>query len=143
MSKDVRFIEITFENLDYVVIPAHYFREFELTDIRTTVRRAAANAILKCTVVNSVMFELDPEVNKDAAAFEGSVYCISTGEGSLFDRLQNRDITQMKLIYADKTEEEFSVAWEDEENDEYRNRLQRTLINSAGQLCVQIMRSSQ
>lgn len=143
MSQDVRFIEITFENLDYIVIPAHYFREFELTDIRTTVRRVATNAILKCAVVNSVMFELNLEANKDAGAFEGSVCCISTEEGSLFDRLQNRDITQMKLIYADKAEEEFSIAWEDEENDEYRNRLRRTLINPAGQLYVQIMRSSQ
>ena len=142
MSQNVSSIEITFENLDYIVIPAHYFIAFELADIRTTVRRMAANAILKCTVANSVMFELKPETNNDAMTFEGSVYCISTGDGGLFERFQARDITQLKLIYADKAEEELYVAWEDEENNEYQNRLQSTYLNSENQLCVRIEKPS-
>ena len=69
------------------------------------------------------MFELDTEANKDAVTFTGDVRCINTGDGTLFDRLQGRDITQLKLIYTDKTEEDFVVVWEDEENNVYDNRL--------------------
>ena len=110
MSKDVRSISITFENLDHIVIPAHYFSAFNLSDICTEVCRVAMNAILKHSIVNSVTFELSPDTNKDTAIFEGDVHCINTGEGTLFDRLQGRDITHLKLIYADKTEEDFVVA---------------------------------
>lgn len=141
MSKVIAYVEIIFENLDSIIIPARYFRDFELDDIQTVVHRAVANAILRYSVVNSVMFGLEAEANKDASAFTGDVHCINTGEGTLFDRLQSQDITHLKLIYADKTEEDFVVAWEDGENDEYYNRLQRTFIDSAGRLCVQIMRS--
>lgn len=139
MSKVIAYVEIIFENLDSIVIPARYFRDFELDDIHTVVRRAAANAILKYSVVNSVMFELEAETNNDAVTFTGDVHCINTGEGTLFDRLQVSDITQLKLIYTDKTEEDFVVVWEDEENNEYDNRLQHTAIDPAGQIRVQII----
>lgn len=138
MSQDVHFIEIIFENLDCITVPAHYFFDFELDDIRTSVSRAAANAILRYSVANSVMFELKLEANNDAAGFSGDVHCISTGEGSLLDRLQAQDITHITLIYDDKTEEEFSIAWEDDGDDEYHNRLQSAHMNAEGRLCVQI-----
>lgn len=138
MSQDVRFIEITFENLDCITIPAPYFYDFQLTDIQTSVRRAAANAILKCSVANSVIFELKAEANKDAVTFEGDFYCVDAEDDGLFQRLQDRDITHIDLIYADKSRERFSIVWEDDGDDEYHNRLQSASLNAEGRLCVQI-----
>ena len=46
MRKVIAYVEITFENLDSIVIPACYFRDFKLDDIHTVVHRAAANAPL-------------------------------------------------------------------------------------------------
>lgn len=138
MSQDVRFIEVTFENLDYITIPAPYFYDFQMTDIQTSVRRVAANAILKYSLVNSVIFELKAEANKDAVTFEGDFYCGDSEDDGLFQRLQNRDITHIDLIYADKSREQFSIVWEDDGDDEYHNRLQSSSVNAEGRLCVQI-----
>jgi len=138
MSQDVRFIEITFENIDYIKIPAHYFRGFELEDIRTKVRRAALNAILRYSSVNFTMFELAPEADLEAGTFDGFVFGLKEGEISLFERLQQNDITQIKLIYSDETEEEFCVAWEDEDLGGYTNLLQSSTFDDDGTICVRI-----
>ena len=50
MSKRVESIEITFENLDYINIPAEYFGEFYITGIQTTVERLALTAISEVSV---------------------------------------------------------------------------------------------
>lgn len=138
MSQDVRFIQIVFENLDHITIPSHYFYDFTMKDIHTEVGRAAANAILKLSIAYTVMFDLMPEANKDAAGFEGDIHYLSLGEMTLFQRLEFQDITHFKLIYADKTEEEFTVPWEDDE-DEFHNRRQSASLDSEGRLRVQII----
>lgn len=143
MSNDVRFIDITFENIDNIIIPSHYFAAFELDDICTKVCRAAMNAILRYSVANSVKFELNPEANRDADTFGGDVYYTDEGEDKLFRRLQYDDITSLKLIFSDGTFEELRVPWEDEENNEYRNKLQSSFLNEAGQLCVQIAKNKE
>ena len=142
MSQDVRFIEITFENLDYIKIPAHYFRDFELADIRTTVRRVAANVILRYCSVGATMFELAPEADLEAGTFDGDVFGLKEGDTSLFKRLQRNDITQIKLIYSDKTEEELSVAWEDADRGGYTNLLQSSTFDDDGTICVRIARET-
>jgi hypothetical protein len=58
MSKRVESIEITFENLDYINIPAEYFGEFYITGIQTTVERLALNAIVQRTRADQIDFEL-------------------------------------------------------------------------------------
>lgn len=138
MSQDVRFIEITFENLEYITIPAPYFYDFQLTDIQTSVRRAAANAILKYSIANTVIFELKAEANKDAVTFEGDFNFVNAEDDGLFQRLHARDITHIDLIYADKSREQFSIVWEDDGDDEYHNRLQSAFLNAEGRLCVKI-----
>lgn len=138
MSQDVRFIEITFENIDYIRIPAHYFRDFELAEVHTIVRRATANAILRYQKASSVTLELIGEADLEAANFDGDVFGLKEGETSLFKRLQRNDITKIKLIYSDKTEEEFSVAWEDADRGGYTNLLQSSTVDDAGTICVRI-----
>lgn len=120
MSKDICFIEITFENIDYIRIPADYFRAFNTENI------------------NSVMFELNPEANRDADGFDGDVHRIHVEGETLFDRLQMQDITHFKLIYADQTEEEFFVPWENADNGGYANRLQTSSIDGSGIFRVSI-----
>ena len=41
MSKHLESVEITFENLDYVLVPVESFEDFCITGIRTTVERQA------------------------------------------------------------------------------------------------------
>ena len=118
MLEDIHSIEIIFENLDYIVIPAHYFRAFECTGDQKTVQFMEENA---------VSFELDPAANRDAASFAGDVHCICTGEGTLFERLQARDITRISLAYADQTEQVMQAAWEDADRGGYRGSVYRQL----------------
>lgn len=39
MSKHLESLEITFENLDYIIVPVEYFESFCINGIRTTVER--------------------------------------------------------------------------------------------------------
>ena len=138
MNRDICLIEITFENTDFIKIPAHYFRDFVLEDVRTVVRRAAANAILRYFEANSVLIELEPEANRDGKTFEGDVHIVHYGNNSLFERLQQNDITAIKLIYADDTEESFYVVWEDEDESGFRNLFQSSTVDEDGIICVKI-----
>ena len=63
MSKSVKSIELTFENIDYIVIPAHFFLDFMLEDVKVKICRAAVNAILRYNSTDKLMFVLKKEVN--------------------------------------------------------------------------------
>ena len=141
MSKSVKSIELTFENIDYIVIPAHYFLDFLLEDVKTKICRAAVNAILRFNSTDKLMFVLKKEVNEVALTFEGDIYVMQCEGATLFERISTYcDLTHIKFIYEDETSEEYSVVWEDEDNNEYRNRFQKTTITEDGHLCVEIHR---
>lgn len=78
------------------------------------------------------------EADLEAANFDGDVFGLKEGETSLFKRLQRNDITQIKLIYSDKTEEEFSAVWEDADRGGYTNLLQSSTVDDDGTICVRI-----
>lgn len=142
MSKSVKDVEITFENIDYIIVPSQYFLDFSFEDIHTEIHRAAINAILRYSVVKSLKFVLKKEVNDVARSLEGDVHCVHYGEDTLFDRIHtHHDITHVKLIYMDDTFEEFAAEWEDDGDDEYRNLLQQTSINEDGNLLVTIQKN--
>lgn len=60
---------------------------------------------------------------------------------TLFERISiYSDLTHIKFVYEDESSEEYSVAWEDDDNNEDRNRLQKATITEDGNLCVEIRR---
>lgn len=123
MSKSVKSIQLIFENLDYVKIPAHYFSSFDLTD---------------CSGSYAVAFSLKPETNTDFSTFEADVHSIRYESETLFDRLQRNDITHIDLHRGNGVKEHLSVVWEDADLREYRNRLQRTSMDHDGTISVRI-----
>lgn len=136
MSKMVKSVEITFENLDYVEIPAEYFGDFSVSGIRTSVERLAGNAILQRARADQIEFELLRSVNVAFPEFHQDIFCDPMVEFSLSDRIrERRDITSLELHYEDGVTEQFYVLWEDAD-DEYHNKLQQAQINNNGNLSV-------
>ena len=138
MSKVITDIEIIFENMDSIVIPARYFLDFEFDSIHNKIRRVAINAILNYSVADTIMFVLDGSANNDAITFDGDIHLLNLSEQTLFERLQGNDITKLRLIYVANTDETFNAPWEDLGDDIFTNQLQHTAIDSNGHMYVQI-----
>ena len=141
MRKVVKAIDITFENLDSIVIPVEYFYDFFLNDIRTNISHMSTNTILRTNVAGSLGFLLKKKANKDADKFRGDVHIISTKTGTLFERIYKSDITSFTIIYEDDSSEEFYIPWEDDGRNEYKNILQKTSEDDKGNLIVRIERN--
>ena len=142
MTKTIKEIGLFFENIDYVIIPNHYFTLFSIEDIETSIHRVAANAIMRYNTANTASFILRKEANDDFDRFETDIDLIHYKGGTLFHRILNyNDITQIRLIYDDGSIEEFSVAWEDENGREDRNELQKSAITKDNDLFVSIHRN--
>ena len=138
MSKKVKSVEITFENLDYVEIPAEYFCDFSIRGIHICIERLASNAILQRSKAGLIEFELLRSVDIAFPGFQQDLFYDPIAEFSLLDKIQERkDITSLELHYEDGTAEQFYVPWEDAD-DEYHNDLQQAYINNNGNLYVKI-----
>ena len=118
------YIELTFENLDWIRIPAHYIGE-----IKTEVLDSGEYA---------VMLVLRREADVDAVHFEGDVHSILAERRSLFERLRKNDITQIMVFDSNNTGDTFCVEWEDEVDNEFVNRLQTTSVGEDGALRLYI-----
>ena len=141
MSKRVRSVEITFENLDYVDIPAKYFGEFQISGILSTVERVALDAILQRTKADHIEFELLAQVDEELPELTQDLSFVPDEQLSLLRRIANRrDITSLNLRYDDGSSNQFYVPWEDAE-DEYHNKLLQTQFNDDGNLLVTIQRN--
>ena len=141
MSKKVKSVEITFENLDYVDIPAEYFGEFRISGIRSSIERLALNAILQRTKADSIEFELLVQVDDVLPELKQDLSFVPEEQLSLLRRIANRrDITSLDLHYDDTTTDQFYIPWEDAES-ETRNKLLQTKIVANGNLFVNIHQS--
>ena len=141
MSKKVKSVEITFENLDYVDIPVEYFGEFRISGIRTTIERLALNAILQRTTADCVEFELLSQVDDVLPELTQDLSFVPDEQSSLLRRIVNRrDITSLDLHYDDTTTDQFYIPWEDDKSETY-NKLLHTQVNNDGNLLVTIQRN--
>lgn len=141
MSKKVKSVEITFENLDYVDITAEYFGEFRISGIRTTIERLALNAILQRTKADYIEFELLAQVDDVLPELTQDLSFVPDEQLSLLRRIANRrDITSLELHYNDGSSNQFYIPWEDAES-ETRNKLLQTKLVANGNLLVNIHQS--
>ena len=138
MSKKVKSVEITFENLDYVDIPVEHFGEFRVSGIRTTIERLALNAILQCTKADYIEFELLAQVDDVLPELTQDLPFVPDEQSSLLRRIANRrDITSLDLHYDGATTDQFYIPWEDAES-ETRNKLLRAQFRNDGSLFATI-----
>lgn len=128
MSWDFSFVELTFENLDWIRIPVCYLSEF-----KTEAMESGEYA---------VMIVLKQGANVEAGDFEGDIHSIQFEHGSLFERLCGNDITQIMLVDSNSTGKRLQVVWEDSVDNEFVNRFQTTSIVGDGVLTLHIGRES-
>ena len=138
MSKKVKTVELTFENLDYVDIPAEYFGEFYISGIRVSIERLAFNAILQRTKADYIEFELLRCIDVALPGLTQDLFYDPMVEFSLLDRIKDRrDITYLDFHYEDGNTERFFVPWEDAD-DVCHNKLQHAFINGNDNLTVKL-----
>lgn len=125
MSKEINAIELFCENLDWIRIPFQYIETIKVFQTEND-----SNIQIRLVLKSAA--------NTNADRFESDMHCIDTGEGSLFERLQNPDITQITLCYTDQTKDDYYVVWEDWEDNEYHNRFQTTAECDNGSLLIRI-----
>lgn len=139
MGRQVKLIDITFENTEYVVIPDKYFLRFDITGIRKCIERRFINAIVEMNLVDRITFELDKEILNSTEEFECDLFTAEdmTDKQYIFKRMgMYKDITQLHLTFDDGSKEVFYTPWA--EGDEYHNLNQKTYINESGNLVVDI-----
>ena len=140
MSKFVESVEVTFDNLDYVIIPVEYFGAFSINGIRCGISRVASNATLQRTEAEQIEFDLLQSVD---VALPNMIHDLSFAPAekpSLLERIvQRRDITDLTVHYSDNSTKQICVPWEDAEN-EYHNKLQQAQMNGENNLNVTISR---
>jgi len=134
MSDTVKAVEIVFENLDYVRVPVEYIGAINMQDVSYSINYFCTNTLKKHLLTKSVYIQIMK-----------SFKCDSNGRGeftNLCDDFETRifimDITYFRIHYDDGSFEDIYVSWEDCEDNEYRNRLQRTFHDEEGNTIIEI-----
>ena len=138
MSKRVKSVEITFENLDYILVPVEYFEDFYISGIRTTVERPALNAVLQRTIPDRVEVELSARIDVALSDLSSDLSFTSEENLSLLKRIESRrDIAYLDLYYDDGSSDQFYLPWEDDQ-DECQNKLLKANYCDSGNLLITI-----
>lgn len=138
MAISLKSIELTFENIDYIIIPVQYFADDYGTHIIINSCSVSENTVSNRKTAESVMFVLKKAANHAAPTFAGDVHVMQYEGAFLFERISKySDITHIKLIYTDDTFEEYTVAWEEDQTG-CRNLLQKSYTTDDGNLKVVI-----
>lgn len=119
-KKDICYLELTFENIDWIRIPGEFVSEVDIQD-------------------DAARFVLKSEVCTTGHRFDGDVHSIRHEGKSVIERLMQNDITQIKLHYTDGMESDFSAVWEEAPDDEYKNQRQKAWEDQKGLLHVHIV----
>lgn len=90
MGRRVELVEITFENLDYILIPVKYFEKFYISGIRTTVEQLAKNAILQRTKADRFEIELSARIDVALSDLDSDLSFTAEENLSLLKRIESR-----------------------------------------------------
>lgn len=130
MVCNVKSLELTFENLDWVVITGKHLQEIT---VEKSCKRKDRIDTLYCR------FVVVADVNELSQQTEGDVHSIRYEGSNIFERISRRDITQVKLSYSDNTEVIFNVVWKEAEDNEFVNQLQKVYIDEHGNLVCELV----
>ena len=127
-NKTLKSVELTFENLDVIVIPSEYVEVLVIRDIAENIAYASNfHHYKKC---NFFLMSIKDKFNI-------TLVDENYGERNSFSRIMDyADIVAADLIFDDGTRESIYVDWC--ELDEYRNLNQSTEISETGSLVISI-----
>lgn len=110
--KELKTIEIGFENCESITISKNMIGEFNLDDTRPIIRRIACNSISKYWAAGEIQMELFRCKNQTYKPFG------QLEEQDMLERVsQYRDITSIDIIYEDGTTEFYLVDYDEGENE--------------------------
>ena len=141
MNKKLAFIDITFENLDSIKIPASYVDGCYLRNLSTSIE-CNGSTVSRHVQANYLVLRLKQSVDAVATDFDGLAFSVLEGDEKLSKRLKRCDITHVALVYDDGGKEEFLVSWNDSDGNTYRNNNQKVYVDKYGSVCVSIIRRS-
>lgn len=119
MNRALSSIEITFENMDYVDIPISFFDRVDFKNIETSLS-LTGNRLEEKKLAHFVWICIKKKADKYLDSFNADI-CYD----SLEKRLSLCDITSFRLHYCTGEYEDIGGRWEECEDNEYRNKLQR------------------
>lgn len=130
--KDVKKIEIIFENCEYIEFTPKDFGIFLLDDITTSISRIACNSISELKHAKTVALEIfDTKLDSTYNPF---------GIQDKAQTVKKRfalcdDITSIHITFVDDSKQEYYVEWGE---DEYTNEYQKTELGKNGNLYIVI-----
>lgn len=138
MKMNVKAIEITFENLDFIVIPEKYILDFHFHKIPVLPADTTSGEPITAFEEYEVECILAPEADIETDAFDGDVSCVGANRVKLCERLQQNDITQIRMLYSDETNMDIHPVWNDAYLD--HNEFQTTKRMEDGRILVSVCR---
>jgi len=130
-------VEITFENLDWINIPAAYIAHLKLNGLSFHPFREAS---LRDLEVDAVEFVLFAEAETDSDTFPGDWRHHGVWDALLL-RLSQQDIAYLRLYYGQNGYRDFSVCWDDDPDNEYKNQNQRVSVDADNRYLVSISKA--
>lgn len=135
MSKEVKYIELIFENCDWVRF-TEGVGHFHLGKLETSIDRIAMNSIRKHTLAKEVAMQ----ISKDAKYQRDKNF---DDNAHIFERIVEwNDITHVDIGYEDGSEESYYVNYEEPEGEEDMlgapNINQKSIISNGGNLYLVI-----
>lgn len=125
--RQVKYIDILFENCETLRIPRNRIGNLYIGDIKTYIRRVACNSISKCTRADSIMIEIFNMENKS---------------NNIKRILSKNDITAVYVIYEDDREECYYTDYEEPEGQEdcvgAENVNQKVYVSKPGNIYITI-----
>ena len=127
--KDLKSIDIIFENCEYIKINVNDIIWLNFGKINENIRRTACNSISKITYADEIEIVLKKNVKTED-------YIFSKGYDGLQRLFMCNDITSFTMTYEDNTEETIYVDWEDDIHPEYNKN--QEIKNENGYIFITI-----
>ena len=134
--KNVKYIELVFENCEEVRIDEKYIGYMAITDFGEEIVRVAINSICKIRAADEVALEIFSEAN-------GPFISYGKDQGiTIFDRITEwNDITHINVVYEDGEEEYIAINYDEGLNEGKlgaENILQTSKLSDLGNLYLVI-----
>lgn len=135
--KDIKYIEIQFENCEVANIPREALNNFWLANIKLNIH-ICANAVIEDKEAETVWMVIDKEYTDNHYSSFADYF--EDKKPNITDRLTNyNDITHIYINYNDGTEDCYSCVWAGDS--EYNNEAQIVTIEDKDRcVCIDIKR---
>lgn len=140
--KDIKLVELVFENCEVLNVPIEFIGLLEINGIRTKrsmLKNRSEGKFTETTFIDNFAMAINRKLNDSKEHFETTW----STEYPLTRIDAFNDITGINIFFTDETSEEYYPTWVDDGKDEYSNTLQKSKINSHGDLFLGIDKNTQ